>query len=361
MNIKAFFTLGSLLISQWSWAQNHYITATEKTQYKANHFYIIIKDSKNKLSAPSSLSPINPQEQDCRENIEKVICLVDPVSPGKGSEERTCLKGSLQYAHFFEELYDNYPPALQKVFCSLKKISIEKQLFGTAYAGTLLDKKGDLKGAIMGIRQSVIDQKLHLTQWSSWKEQLSFGGKKVDYQVRDDLPQVHTANLKNVNDFLYFVVAHEFGHIFDFSNKLNEFIHCGETPLDKCQRPKPESWTDLSWISNKKVKAQDDFHKREELCFYACKETSIPKTDISQLYKELRQRPFISTYAATNPWDDFAEGLAYVTMEKFLGATYEISFEGKTFDIIAKLKSKIFSKKYAYITQFLSRKDIRYP
>ena len=358
MNIKTLLAWGCLLISQWSLAQNHYLAATEKTIFKANHFYIIIKD---KISPPLKLSPPTPKKKDCRANIEKVVCLVDPVTPGKGSEERTCLKGSVQYAHFFEELYDNYPPALQKVFCSLKKISIEKQLFGTAYAGTTLDKKGNLNGAIMGIRQSVIDQSLNLTQWSSWKEQLSFGGAKEDYQVRDDLPQIHTTNLKNVNNFLYFVVAHEFGHIFDFSNKLNDFINCGETPPKGCQRPRPGSWTDLTWISNHKVKAQADFHKREELCFYACQDTFIPKTDISRLYKELHQGPFISLYAATNPWDDFAEGLAYVTMEKFLEATYEISFEGQDFDVMTKLKSNIFSKKYAYINEFLSRKDIRYP
>lgn len=61
------------------------------------------------------------------------------------------------------------------MFCSLNYIFIEKEFFGTAYASPLKDSNGNIIGAMMGIRQSVLDENLNLETWASWKEQLSFG------------------------------------------------------------------------------------------------------------------------------------------------------------------------------------------
>jgi len=157
---------------------------------------------------------------DCRAHIESVMCLVDP--PENKSEEpgsdRPCLPGGQAYAKYFEALYDNYPSALQKMFCSLRHIYIEKDFFGTAYAGLVKDEAGRPIGAKMGIRKSVLDENLNLGLWASWKEQLSFGGVTDSYTLTPNLPSIQTASDGNLNDFLYFVVAHEFGHIFDFIN-----------------------------------------------------------------------------------------------------------------------------------------------
>jgi len=61
------------------------------------------------------------QPTDCREHIETVVCLVDPLDPSSipSDDERPCLLGSEQYAEPFQKLYDNYPNALQQMFCSL--------------------------------------------------------------------------------------------------------------------------------------------------------------------------------------------------------------------------------------------------
>ncbi|MBK9321986.1 MAG: hypothetical protein IPM97_03335 [Bdellovibrionaceae bacterium] len=82
----------------------------------------------------------------------------------------------------------------KKMFCSLKHIFVEKHFFGTAYAGTLKDQNGAMNGAMMGIRQSVLDQNLNLTTWASWKEQLSFGGVADSYTSSPDLPHIETSS-----------------------------------------------------------------------------------------------------------------------------------------------------------------------
>ena len=78
------------------------------------------------------------------------------------------------------------------MFCSLKHIYIEKKFYGTAYAFGTYDQDKKMDGAELGIRQSVLDQNLKLTNWASWKEQLSFGGVTDSYTVTPYLPRIET-------------------------------------------------------------------------------------------------------------------------------------------------------------------------
>src|SRR5689334_2147175 len=94
-------------------------------------------------SAAHSFIPSAAPGEDCRARIKKVVCLVEPEPSktagagiaGADPKSRSCLPGGDAYAAPFEILYDHYPPVLQKVFCSLGKIYIEKEFFGTAYGG----------------------------------------------------------------------------------------------------------------------------------------------------------------------------------------------------------------------------------
>ncbi len=307
-------------------------------------------------------------ERDCRSNIEKVVCLVDPVKDEKNLGDnqqlmkRKCLEGSRNYASYFEKVYDNYPVVLQKVFCSLDRIFIEKEFFGTAFAGVIKNEKGEIVGAKMGIRQSVLHENLELTQWASWKEQLSFGGVKNNYTVQKDLPHVETMATQKVNSFLYFVIAHEFGHILDFTNNLNEVV--GDDRKDQIDLPMKEgSFGHLSFETTAKPWPAYNFSSREKLCFYLCKEEHIKKEETAQLYEELYfNTPFLSTYSAIQPWDDFADSLAYFLLHRYLQTPYLLKTgQGEEYDIMEKLQSEKFRSKYQFIDEFLERRDIRYP
>lgn len=304
---------------------------------------------------------------DCRANISNTICLVEPTMAGQQPIDRQCLDGGQQYAIYFENLYDNYPPSLQKMFCSAKRIFIEKSFAGTAYAGAIYDPQGRPTGAMIGIRQSVLDQNLSLSTWASWKEQLSFGGATDSYSPVDTLPLIQTNTNANVNEFLYFVIAHEFGHIFDFANGLNKTSDC-TTP-----NPQPGTgdcnlaigtWGTISWERTSKPRPQFDFLNRSGLCFYNCPHP-LSVDNVAQVYTDLSHTNFISTYATTQPWDDFSDSLAYYLISKNLNASYYLlvntNASSQSYDIIAKLHSEIFAEKYLFIEKFLNRTDIYYP
>ena len=218
----------------------------------------------------ASVLPRTKYATDCRKNIRDVICLVEP---GEGiGMKRECLEGSQKYAAPFEALYDNYPPAFQKMFCSIKKLNIEKSFFGTAYARQIQNEDGSTYGVILGIRQSVIDENIDLTTWASWKEQLSFGANPQIYEYKKDLPKIETSSRTGVNAFLYFIIAHEFGHFFDFANDVNTFsmdkMKCPRWLNSEHCKSRKGSWSEFSWVAPEVVNESNKIKGRDGLCFY---------------------------------------------------------------------------------------------
>jgi hypothetical protein len=311
---------------------------------------------------------------DCRAHIREVMCLfdsLDDIDQAPAGHE-SCLAGGEEYAAPFEALYDAYPPALQKMFCSLRVLYVLNNFEGTAFGGTLKDENGQPSGAHMGIRRSVLDEGLDLTTWASWKEQLSFGGVSGSYTVTPTLPHIETATSRPVNDFLYFVVTHEFGHIFDFANHLNAFasakdpdLSCSpteEVPMDPSCAPAAGSWTSLSWESQTLPLVSQRFAYRKGLCFYWCDDEGLTEAAVPEAYSGLAASNFISMYAATNPWDDFADSLAYYVMRQELGTSYVIdTVQASRYDIMGKIDSDVFTTKRQYIAAFLARDGIVYP
>lgn len=316
----------------------------------------------------STRSASSSSEQTCRDEIKKLMCMVESEpTGGEYGSDRPCLPGGEAYAPFFETLYDHYPPALQRVFCSLKVIYVEKDFAGTAYAGLMTDSSGKTVGAKMGIRKSVLDDQLTLSAWASWKEQLSFGGVTDSYTHTPGLPLIFTQTDAPVNDFLYFVIAHEFGHIFDFANGINRYAS------DECRRKQekdssiacelhPESWGALSWITDQTAKPENEFPNRKNLCFYWCEDHPLNRSIASSLYESLDRSAFISIYATTQPWDDFADSLAYFLMAENLKTRYLLdTAQGRTYDVMAKLRSPQFASKHQFLKSFMNRNDLRYP
>jgi hypothetical protein len=301
--------------------------------------------------------------RDCKAHIADVVCLVDPAAEGQDFTARPCLPGGGAYAKPFEQIYDHLSPTFQRMFCSLNHIFIERELASTGYGG--LDKPA---GGLIGVRQSILDMgdELDFAAWASWKEQLMFGGVSASYTPSSTLPGYDIAQVPGLNNFLYQFVVHEFGHLFDFANHVNQQEDGCPKPTQA--NPKPEckfaagAWGNLSWLTNLKPLPEQDFPGRDKLCFYRCQGNFIPLADAGALYARLFASGFINAYAATNPWDDFADGLAYFATSRYLQR--DIVFDtrqGVRLDLTAKLSSPQYAAKLRYVEQFLGNPAILYP
>jgi hypothetical protein len=286
---------------------------------------------------------------DCRAHIATAVCV---VNAGSSTLKRPCLDGAAPYIAQFEALYDSFTPELQKMFCSLRHLYIENQITSTAYAQSLVKSDGTpAGGANVGIRRSILDQALHYAPWESWKEQLSFGGTTQSYVPSATLPFYELTGPDNIQVFLYAVMAHEFGHLFDFANGLNRFGSTG-----------PTGWSVLSWSNASTPIPNDDFADRKKFCFYSCGGNTSDISIANALYSALDQTSFISSYAATNPWDDFAESISYYYLHQHLGRDVTLNTsQGMQFPVTGKLSAPVFTQKLNYIQNFLSRSDILYP
>lgn len=299
---------------------------------------------------------------DCRAHIKEAMCLVTKWEEGQDPLDRQCLSGGESYAHYFETLHDQFPAPLQKVFCTLQRIFVEQEFFGSAFAGQIKNAQGEVLGSIMGIRQSLLDEKMTLERWAGWKEQLSFGGEPSRYETRPHLPLVQTKNARSsVNDFLFFVVAHEFGHIFDFANNLNATENCDNThPEDpECDLAKG-SFGAISWESTHRPLAENHFYRWEDFCFYSC-QTYVPVAEAAAVYHSFWPSTFVSLYASREPWNDFADTLGYHLLFQKLAASYSIHVGKAVWDIQEKYASLSMKEKREYVEKFLNRSDIIYP
>jgi len=335
--------------------------------------HVLFKKSEQNATGPKSpdikptvfVEPWLDRPTDCRRHIAQAICVVAPQKENESTLERKCLGAEEKYIPIFQIIHDNFKPVLQKMFCSLRKIYIEQESFGTAYAQSLMSSDGKSQGAIMGFRKSVLDKNMDLAHWFSWKEQLNFGGEKkpTALSINTKLPHMKI-QLKDKNIFamVYFIVVHEFGHFFDSSNEVNQFDWESCLDQDDDCTSKKDSWSNISWLSNTTTYSFASFPLRESLCYYSCDKDFIKIDSADELYSNLEKTAFTTTYAATNPWDDFAEAFAFYVTDHDVGMSFDVKLPtGKIFDWGKKLFDPVFYKKLKYLDDFFNRENLKYP
>ena len=295
-----------------------------------------------------------PKVTDCRANIKRAMCVVQARFEPRGDRaSRVCDKNSAAYVAFFEAVYDRFPPVLQQVFCSLDTISVEANMESIAYAG--------LRGsnAIMGFRKSVIDEGLDLSTLLSWKEQLPFGGERDSYKLSDRLPllAITSGTREPSQDLAFYILAHEFAHMLDFANDINTSCWPGMA----CEAERG-SWTALSWSDTDHPRKSVDFPHRADVCFYQCNGGPVSTKHIGTLYEGLNDSNFVTLYASTNIYDDFAESMAFYYLDRERGFGYGVDTrQGATWNLLDKVHAPQFKAKLKYIEHFVSRSDIAYP
>jgi hypothetical protein len=316
--------------------------------------FSIIRDPHKKLMAT-----IDPADlKACRENISKVICWSEPRKPGQVGP-RPCLAGGEKFAASFEGHFDRSPDLIKKMYCYVSKITVEQSFFGTAYANGIVDANDKLTSGEVGIRQEVLESPLSFDDWLSWKEETTFGGSPLTTAPRLGIIK-YQSNHATTEFFLDYVLDHEFGHLFDFANHLNQTTKCEykeTTPgnweqVGEC-KPLPGTWADLFWQSLVQPKPDDDYPFRKDVCFYHCNGKSLDRDKASTIFASLMKTQFQSTYAGTHPVEDFAETFAMYLAHTEFGLQYSITAQAQIFDMTAHFNSNNLAKKRDYVQSFL--------
>ncbi|MGZ3743965.1 MAG: hypothetical protein ACXWRE_09070 [Pseudobdellovibrionaceae bacterium] len=108
--------------------------------------------------------------------------------------------------------------------------------------------------------------------------------------------------------------------------------------LPKYEPTESDPWSLLAFTPN----VIGTFTYREELCFYGCKPGHGNPAIMNPLYESIEQSNLLTTYSATNPWDDFAEATAFWAATSRYPTKYEAVLpNGDVYNLTEKYQRNI--------------------
>ena len=176
-----------------------------------------------------------------------------------------------------------------------------EELGGTAYGELLRDFDNNKLGFIV-LDVSSLNRKAN--EWISWRANSPFV-MKGRYIIEAEIEKKISDDRKAA---IQYILLHEVGHLIGVAKGAHpNWITGGH----------PQKWpfTKLSWITMErgligKSKYDEIFTNRNKLKFYAFQNASLTSEDIGETYDQLLKTDFVSLYASTNMYDDFAETYA---------------------------------------------------
>ncbi len=136
-------------------------------------------------------------------------------------------------------------------------------------------------------------------EWATWKESSPFRSSG-HLGIRATIEPAHRDDRAGA---LRYILLHEFGHVVGATQGLHPDWN-GDGDPDKF------SFSRLSWKrENGKLTSRWDptFNLRPKLRYYAFDKAELPTSEAVAAYRQLEATDFCTLYAATNPFDDFAE------------------------------------------------------
>ncbi|MFA4916593.1 MAG: hypothetical protein WC560_07985 [Syntrophales bacterium] len=173
------------------------------------------------------------------------------------------------------------------------------QELGTTGYGELLKDFDENRLGFIVLDVDFLNKKAN--DWISWRENSTFSGKGA-YTIKAEIELEENDSRKSA---IQYILLHEVGHLVGVAKGAHPSWFVGDDP---------QKWpfARLSWLTHKTVlkgesKYDDFFRTRKELKFYAFQNAVLSSDAIGETYEELSRTDFVSLYAATNMYDDFAE------------------------------------------------------
>lgn len=190
---------------------------------------------------------------------------------------------------------------------------VDRALFGivflddlgsTGFTAYVLNEQRQPQGAFIVMDTGALQR--NANAWASWKESTPFAAN-ADIRIESTIE--HAENNTRANAIRY-ILLHEFAHVLaavrPIHPRFDQPWQCDQQPLSNY------SYLQFSWVadpSSCRVSAIFDAQQmpqREQIHYYSA--GNLPATHAAVLYRQLRQTNFPTLYAATNWYDDFADG-----------------------------------------------------
>jgi len=176
------------------------------------------------------------------------------------------------------------------------------QDLGTTGFGELLREFDQNRLGFIVLNVDFLNKKAN--EWMSWRENSPFRDKGV-YTVEAEIERKEHDSRKSA---IQYILLHELGHLVGVAKGAHPNWFTGGDP---------RAWpfAGLSWLTHKTAlngesRYDDFFRTRKALKFYAFQNAALSSEAIGETFTALSGTDFVSLYAATNMYDDFAETYA---------------------------------------------------
>lgn len=222
-------------------------------------------------------------------------------------------------------------------------IFLVEELGGTGYTELLRDFANNRQGFIV-LDVGSLNRKAN--EWITWKANSPFA-KKNGYIIEAEIEQKKDDTRKAS---IQYILVHEVGHLLG--------VAYGAHPnWLKGGHPQKWAFTKLSWLTSGQgldgqSKFDTAFTNRVKLKFYSFKNAPLTTNEIDETYTQLLNTNFVSLYAATNMYDDFAETYGMYVHVVLQNRQWKIRIikEGKTVrEIVNPILDKRCENKKIYL------------
>jgi hypothetical protein len=206
---------------------------------------------------------------------------------------------------FFSDIINavvEFPKAVRnQIDKHLVAVFLVEELGGTAYGELLNDFDNNKLGFIV---LDVISLNRKANEWAAWRENSPFAMSGM-YVIEAEIEPKENDNRKAA---IQYILLHEVGHLVGVAKGAHpNWFEGGH----------PQKWpfTKLSWLTLErgfkgKSKFDETFTNRNKLKFYSFRDAPLSSKEIDETYWQLSKTNFVSLYASTNMYDDFAETYA---------------------------------------------------
>lgn len=253
------------------------------------------------------------------------------------------------------EAIDEIPePVRRRLSSRLAGIYFVEDLGSTGYTEQAYDSKWNPVAGVVVLDAGVLNQRT-ANAWASWKENTPFkpaGGYGLRAEIEDKTHDTRKSAIQ-------YILLHEFGHVLAIGGKFDpswdvqprDVKNPAEFPFFAL------SWT-VSFAQNSYFSLYDaGFPQRTHVVFYFGPRLSADQ--MPDVYEHLERTNYATLYAASNPFDDFAEAFANYVHVQMMGKPFAITItrDGK----IAKVYGPCWAQsrcaeKRKIIEQFLGAK-----
>jgi hypothetical protein len=190
-------------------------------------------------------------------------------------------------------------PVLKHFIDHAVGVFLVRNLGGTAYSDLLKDYRANKRGFIVLDVGSLAQR---ANEWATWRERSPF----ADHSQVELVATIEPTQTNDRSRAIQYILLHEIGHLVGAAQE-----HHGS--WRGTSDPAAFPFSALSWtrVNGKTVaNTEDRFRTRAAVNFYKFAAAKLTSRDIEPVYRQLVESDFVSLFAATNPFDDFAESYA---------------------------------------------------